>query len=68
MTPQERQSFDVERIRVVPARADESLATLCRRAKSVLDIELIAVLNGMQIDDALAQDQPIKVVVKEPYR
>ncbi len=68
LTAEERESIQVDRLRLVRARAGESIAALSARSGNVYDVHRTAVANGLQPGDVLAEGQLIKIGVSEPYR
>jgi predicted Zn-dependent protease len=68
MAPADRAQIREARLRIVPARAGESLEDLARRAGSVWTAAEIAVANGLPEDARLAGGRPVKVSILEPYR
>jgi predicted Zn-dependent protease len=68
MTPADRAQIREARLRIVRARAGESLADLAWRTESTWKAEEIAVANGLPEDARLAGGQPVKVPILEPYR
>ena len=68
LTEAERSSFVIQRIRVVEARAGETVSQLGRRTDNTLDAATTAILNGLNPSQQLADRQLIKVVCQEPYR
>lgn len=55
------------RLRVVSARAGETLSALSRRAGNTWNLQETAVMNRLFATDALAAGQLVKVAVAEPY-
>jgi predicted Zn-dependent protease len=68
MVPADRAQIREARLRIVRARAGESLADLAWRTGSVWKAEEIAVANGLPEDARLTAGQPVKVPILEPYR
>jgi predicted Zn-dependent protease len=68
LTPDERRSFEVRRLRVVAAEEGETIAALGKRAGNRLDAATTATLNGVAADERLPAGRAIKVVRVEPYR
>ena len=64
----ERDSIQATRLRVVRARAGETLARLSARTGSTWTPREIAVANGLAENAALAAGQLVKVALPEPYR
>ena len=67
-TGSERDSIRVNRLRLVGARAGESLEKLSRRSRNEWDPARTAVMNGLAPAARLEAGQLIKVAVSEPYR
>jgi predicted Zn-dependent protease len=68
LTPSERASVRVTRLRLVPARAGETVAQVSARAKSVWKPADAALRNGREPGERLAAGDLVKVAVSEPYR
>lgn len=68
LTPSERASIRVTRLRLVPARAGETVAQVSARAKSVWKGADAAIRNGREPGERLAAGDLVKVAVSEPYR
>jgi predicted Zn-dependent protease len=64
----QRDSIRATRLRVVTARADESLAQLSKRTENRWDAKTTAVVNGIGENQKLKNGQLVKVAVVEPYR
>lgn len=67
LTAQERASITELRIRVVAAQPGERLESVNNRSKGILDLPVLAVLNGIDAAKPLSQGEPVKVVVRVPY-
>jgi predicted Zn-dependent protease len=67
LTPAERMAITATRLRVVTARAGETLAELSRRVGNVWDPAITANANDMAEDRKLAAGDLVKVAVSEPY-
>ena len=67
LTETERRGFQVRRVRVVEARAAETIAQLSRRAENSLDTSTTAIINGLDPSDLLADGQLVKIIRSEPY-
>lgn len=67
LTPQELRGIQEQRLRIVPARAGESLDQLAGRTKSSWKVEEMAVANALPRNVRLAAGQLVKVAVAEPY-
>lgn len=68
LAPEERASITETRLRVVEARAEETLPALGARTGNVWNVQHTAVMNGLFTDASLAEGQLVKVAVEEPYR
>jgi predicted Zn-dependent protease len=68
LTSAERASIRETRLRIVSARANETLARLSGRSGNVWDLNLTAVINGIRVDQPLKKGQLIKIAVEQPYR
>jgi predicted Zn-dependent protease len=64
----ERGGVTERRIRLITARAGETIDALASRSQSAWTREEIAVANGLAVGDRLAAGQVIKVAIAEPYR
>jgi predicted Zn-dependent protease len=67
LRPEERASFEVQRLRVVRAAPGEHLPELVERARSAWSAERVAVVNALAPERPLAGDERVKVAVPEPY-
>jgi predicted Zn-dependent protease len=67
LTPAERAGVTELRIRLVKARAGETLDALALRTKSAWTKDAVAVANGLAAGASLSEGQLIKVAVAEPY-
>jgi predicted Zn-dependent protease len=67
LTAAERAGIKEQRIRIVTARAGETLDALARRTGSVWSKEEVAVANGLAAGTSLAAGQLIKITSAEPY-
>jgi predicted Zn-dependent protease len=67
LTEKERASIKELRLRVVPAQAGEKLEAVNRRMKGVLEIPVLAALNGVDAAKSFGRGDPVKVVVRIPY-
>ncbi|HSV09096.1 MAG TPA: M48 family metalloprotease [Candidatus Binatus sp.] len=68
LTATERASIRETRLRLVQARAGESLEALLTRAHGKWSAEMAAVANGLDATTPLQEGQLIKVPVERPYR
>lgn len=67
LSNQERNSLKTQKIKIVEAKAGERLVELVNRTENVLDIEFVAIINGIESEYELKEGQLIKIVVEEPY-
>jgi predicted Zn-dependent protease len=67
LTPEERALVSVERVAIVKAEDDETLAELVRRTEASADVERLAVLNHVRSTARLESGQLVKIVRKSPY-
>jgi predicted Zn-dependent protease len=67
LTKAERASIRERRLRVVAARAGESLASLTERAGNVWRSEQVALANGLEPGATLSAGRRVKVAVEVPY-
>jgi predicted Zn-dependent protease len=56
------------RLRIVDARAGESLGDLSRRTGNAWDVQRTAVMNEIFSNELLESGQRIKIAIREPYR
>jgi predicted Zn-dependent protease len=68
LTSRERASIRETRLRLVPARAGESLAELSRRTGNEWNIQQTAVMNDVFANDHLEAGRLMKIAVSQPYR
>ncbi|MGH7390219.1 MAG: M48 family metalloprotease [Candidatus Rokuibacteriota bacterium] len=67
MQPAERERILEQRLRVARTKAGETVAALVARTGSRWTAEMVAVANQLGLDNRLAANQPIKIVVAERY-
>jgi predicted Zn-dependent protease len=67
LRPEERAAIREVRLRLVEARAGETVATLVARAGTTWSAAMVAIANGLAPDARLAAGQLVKVAVAEPY-
>lgn len=67
LSPEERDAVREKRIRLVKARAGESLDALIARSNSSWKKDQVAVANALVGNEQLKEGQIIKVAVAEPY-
>lgn len=68
LTPAERRAIREHRLRIVRARAGDTIETLVARTGSVWSAATAAVANQLTMGEALAGGRPIKVAMSEPYQ
>jgi predicted Zn-dependent protease len=68
MNKKERTSIKEHRLRVVPARTNESLSHLSQRTGNVWPSKATAVVNGIDEDQRLKKGQLIKIAVSQAYK
>jgi predicted Zn-dependent protease len=68
LTSRERASIRETRLRLVPARAEESIAELSRRTGNEWNIQQTAVMNDVFANERLQAGQLVKIAVSQPYR
>jgi predicted Zn-dependent protease len=64
----ERSGITERRLRVVEARAGESLSSLSRRSGNAWTLDQTAVANALSRNASLEAGTPVKVAVETPYR
>jgi len=67
LTPAGRDSIVEHRLRIVRARAGESLTALGRRNANVWIPARFALVNGVDADHVYAGGEPVKIAVALPY-
>jgi predicted Zn-dependent protease len=68
LTSKERASIRETRLRLVPARAEESIAELSQRTGNEWNIQQTAVMNDVFANDRLEAGRLMKIAVSQPYR
>ena len=68
LTPEERDSFTVDRLRVVEAQDGETLAALSKRTENILLPRVTGILNGLSPTVPLTTGQLVKIVRRTRYR
>jgi predicted Zn-dependent protease len=68
LTSDERASIKETRLRIVSARANETLDQLSKRTRNVWDAKTTSVINGINADQPLRKGQLIKIAVLQPYK
>ena len=67
LTPEERTSFRIRRLRIIAAREGERFEALLARSRNVERLDQIALANALDVGDRLSAGQRVKVVVEQPY-
>ena len=67
LTPDERNGIREKRLRLVKARAGETVEALSARTKTAWKAGQVAVANDLETSDVLKEGQVIKIAVEEPY-
>jgi predicted Zn-dependent protease len=67
LRPEERAAIREIRLRLVEARAGETVGALAARAGTVWSAAMVAIANGLAPDTRLAAGRLVKVAVAEPY-
>ncbi|HET9491428.1 MAG TPA: M48 family metalloprotease [Methylomirabilota bacterium] len=68
LTATERAGVTERRIRLITARAGETIEALASRSRSAWTKEELAVANGLAVSDRLTAGQVIKAAIAEPYQ
>ena len=67
LTEKEMNSFSQTVLRIIEAKEGESVADACKRVDCPVKSEVIALFNGLELNEPLKAGQLLKVGVKEPY-
>jgi predicted Zn-dependent protease len=67
MTAKEKSSIKERRLKVVTARANESLSRLSKRTGNVWPLEATAVVNGLSAGQKLKKGQLVKIAVSQSF-
>ena len=67
LTADEKASIQETRLRVISARAGETLEQLSQRSDNALEVEMTAIVNGLDEDVTLKQGQLVKIAVSQQY-
>ncbi len=68
LTPEERASVTVNRLRLARAKQGETIAEFSARTLNVYDVHRTAIANDLEVGARLAQGQLLKIGVSGPYR
>lgn len=63
----ERKGVKMRVVRVVEAKADENIEEMNNRSSGVTKIELLALINGVEVNSKLKEGQAIKIITEENY-
>jgi predicted Zn-dependent protease len=67
LAAEDRASIEVDRLRVVRARAGETIAELSARTGNGYDVHRTAIANDLEPTSRLSEGQLVKIGVREPY-
>ena len=67
LTKAEKESIMIKYIKIVTAKENETITDVCKRTNNKVNSELIAVINGFDINDKLKEGQEIKIVLEKAY-
>ena len=67
LTPEERASIMVNRLRLARAKAGETIPAFSARTRNVYGVHPTAIANGISVDAVLTEGQLMKIGVTEPY-
>ncbi len=67
LTAEDRAGITVDRLRLVRARAGETIAALSKRTGNVYEVHPTAIANGLSVDAVLTEGQLLKIGVREKY-
>ena len=68
LTPEERASIMVDRLRLARAKQGETIAEFSARTKNVYDVHRTAIANDLEVGSRLDAGQLLKIGVRGPYR
>ncbi len=68
LTPEERASIMVDRLRLARAEKGETIAEFSARTKNVYDVHRTAIANDLEVGSRLDAGQTLKIGVRVPYR
>jgi len=66
-TTSDLQSITMRKLKVIETKEGEDIQTLFARTKNVLQADLTAAINGINIDKIFGAGELIKIVVEVPY-
>ena len=67
LSPDERASIQVTRLKLVRAKAGETIPQLSARTGNVYDTHQTAIANGLSVDAQLTEGELLKIGVRVPY-
>lgn len=67
LSKEEMKSIEVKKIKIIKAHKDEALPGLVDRSHSLIKEEIVALLNGIELDEKMNADQEIKIISQEAY-
>jgi predicted Zn-dependent protease len=68
LSAEDRASIQVDRLKLVRARAGETIPELSRRTGNAYDVHRTAIANDLEVTSRLAEGRLVKIGVREPYR
>jgi predicted Zn-dependent protease len=68
LTPEERASIMVDRLRLARAQQGETIAAFSARTKNVYDVHRTAIANDLEVGAKLSAGELLKIGVRGPYR
>jgi hypothetical protein len=68
LSAEDRASIQVDRLKLVRARAGETIPELSKRTGNAYDVHRTAIANDLEVTSRLAEGQLVKIGVREPYR
>jgi len=68
LTPEERASIMVDRLRLARAKQGETIAQFSARTKNVYDVHRTAIANDLEVGARLSAGALLKIGVRGPYR
>ena len=67
LTKAEKEATMVKYVSVATAKKDETILGLCKRTNNKVNPDMIAVINGVDVNEKLKEGQEIKIVLEKPY-
>ena len=68
LSAKEKASIRETRLKIVTARSQESLDQLSKRTGNVWDVQMTAVINGLDAGRKLKKGQLVKIAISQPYK